>query len=184
AEPTRRYDLRHVRSAAGRHAAASARPHRRRRSDLRHRRGASGDIRLQPSHRARTHHRGLRAGGRPAQRQVDGGLSMALGPDDLVLPHFAMIDVEPGMNFIARSFQDRCVAAAAGGFAGVGITHMLYEAEREAGRSDADLIAMARDHGVVVSEIESISMPGPAKRNALDDELESVLHAAEVFGAT
>lgn len=108
---------------------------------------------------------------------------MALGPDDLVLPHFAMIDVEPGMKFIARSFEDRCVAAAAGGFAGIGITHMLYQAEREAGRSDADLVAMARDHGVVVSEIESISMPGPARRDALDEELESVLHAAEVFGA-
>src|SRR5262249_28369844 len=81
------------------------------------------------------------------------------------------------------SFDDRCVAAAAGGFAGIGITHRLYTAEREAGRSDADLVAMARNHGVVVSEIESISMPGPAGRDALAEEMERILHVADVFAA-
>src|SRR5438067_2281779 len=95
-----------------------------------------------------------------------------------------MIDVEPGMNFVPRRFEDRCVAAAAGGFAGIGITHLLYGMEREAGRSDADLVAMARDHGVVVSEIESISMPGPASRDTLAEGMESVLHVADVFGAS
>jgi len=108
----------------------------------------------------------------------------ALGQRDIVLPHFAMIDVEPGMVFTARSFEDRCRAAAAGGFSGIGIAHTLYAAERNAGRSDADLRAMAADHGVVVSEIESIGMPGAHASEAFAAQLDAVFVAAEVFGAT
>jgi sugar phosphate isomerase/epimerase len=111
-------------------------------------------------------------------------MSTDLGPGDLVLPHFAMIDVEPGPTFVSRSFADRCVAAANGGFRGIGITHQLYQAEWDAGRSDAELVDLAHEHGVVVSEVESVGMPGPAARDDLDRTLDAVLHVADVFGAT
>src|SRR3954452_15797516 len=38
-----------------------------------------------------------------------------LGPDDLILPHMAMVGVEPPMTFHGVPFEDRCRAAAASG---------------------------------------------------------------------
>ena len=107
---------------------------------------------------------------------------MPLGPNDLILPHMAMVDVEPPMTFVSKSFEDRCVAAAAGGFAGIGIAHTLYYDEKAEGRTDADFRAMMRDHGVVLAEVESIGMTGPAERAAFEADVHAILTMVDALG--
>src|SRR4051794_1342187 len=108
---------------------------------------------------------------------------MVLGPSDLILPHFAMIEVEPPNTFVSRSFEERCRAAAAGGFAGIGIAHTLYYDEKQRGRTDADFLAMLRDYGLVLAEVESIGMTGPSTRNAFESEIAAILTMVDALGA-
>jgi sugar phosphate isomerase/epimerase len=108
---------------------------------------------------------------------------MTLGPDDMILPEMAMVTVHPQMRFEGRPFEERCEAAMAGGFAGLGLSLASYRAEREGGRSDADLTAILRNCGLVISEIESISMPGPDMRDDFRQSVEAILEMADLFGA-
>jgi sugar phosphate isomerase/epimerase len=109
---------------------------------------------------------------------------MALGADDLVLSYMAMTRVEPVWQFHPASFEDRCVAAAAGGFAGIGLVPVVYDEARAAGYSDAELQAMLSDRGLVVAEVEyPESMPGPAGEAEMRPILEHTLEIADLFGA-
>jgi sugar phosphate isomerase/epimerase len=108
---------------------------------------------------------------------------MTLTGQDMILPEMAMVTVHPGMRFEGRPFEERCQAAEAGGFAGLGLSLSSYRSEREAGRSDADLKAMLRDSGLVLSEIESIAMPGPAGQDDFRASIQAIMEMTDVFEA-
>jgi len=108
---------------------------------------------------------------------------MSLTRQDMVLPEMAMVTVHPGMRFEGRPFEERCQAAEAGGFAGLGLSLTSYRAEREAGRSDVDLNALLRNSGLVLSEIESIGMPGPVGQDDFRASIGAIMEMADVFGA-
>src|SRR5262245_45168197 len=81
------------------------------------------------------------------------GLAMTLGRDDLIASYFTLTGSSV-MEPPRFSFDERVEAAAAAGFAGVGLMVTDYEAMRTAGRSAADLQAVADSHGVAVAELE------------------------------
>ncbi len=108
---------------------------------------------------------------------------MALGPGDLVLSCMAMTRVEPGWTFDHASWHDRCIAAAAGGFAAIGIVPDVYDEARAAGHSDAELKSMLVDAGVIVGEIEGLAIPKRSQRDAAARQLDRMLDVADKFGA-
>lgn len=111
-------------------------------------------------------------------------MTRRLGPNDLVASYFTLCG--SGVGQPARhSFEARVAAASAAGFAGIGITSTDYERER-ATLSDADLRAMADDHGIVVSEIEFLggwTAVGGANPEVARATEQTLLHMADVFGA-
>lgn len=108
---------------------------------------------------------------------------MILSPQDLILPEMAMVTVHPGMQFEGQPFAVRCEAAQAGGFRGLGLSLSSYRAERDRGSSDADMKAMLSAGSLVLSEIESISMPGPEGRADFQASVDAILAMVEVFEA-
>jgi sugar phosphate isomerase/epimerase len=77
----------------------------------------------------------------------------ALGRNDLVASYYTLAGA--GVGEPARfSFAERVAAAAAAGFAGVGLLADDYAACRAAGLSDADMRAILGDHGIGVVEVE------------------------------
>jgi sugar phosphate isomerase/epimerase len=81
--------------------------------------------------------------------------SPALGRDDLVASHYTLAG--GGIGEPARfSFAERVAAAAAAGFAGIGLQVEDYGACRDGGLSDADLRAILDDHRVRVVELEFV----------------------------
>ncbi len=109
---------------------------------------------------------------------------MALGPDDLILGYMSMTHVEPPWTFVGASFEDRCRAAAAGGFAGIGIVPSVYDDTQAAGLSDADMRSLLRESGVVLGEVEAgIPMPAPSELDAYARDLEHVFEVATALGA-
>lgn len=107
-----------------------------------------------------------------------------LGPNDLVASYFTLCGAGVGQP-ARHSFESRVAAAAAAGFAGIGMTGPDYERER-ATTSDADLRAMADHHGIVVSEVEFLggwtAVGGADPQDARAAE-QTLLHMADVFGA-
>jgi sugar phosphate isomerase/epimerase len=81
-------------------------------------------------------------------------------------------------------FEDRVRAAADAGFDGIGLRAENYWAAREAGLDDAGMLAIARQHGVAILEVEYLTAWGsPADRDAAQREKErTVLHMARAFG--
>jgi sugar phosphate isomerase/epimerase len=67
---------------------------------------------------------------------------------DLVWSHFS----RPRFD----DFDARLDAAAAAGFAGIGLYAQAYERMRDAGRSASDIAAAVADHGLVLAEIETV----------------------------
>jgi sugar phosphate isomerase/epimerase len=78
-----------------------------------------------------------------------------LGPGDLVLC--------PG-SLPHATFRVRCAAAAAAGFAGIGLWLPQRRRAHAEGLSDADMRAVLRDHGLVVTDVEAITDFGPCFR--------------------
>jgi len=75
------------------------------------------------------------------------------GRDDLIASHYTLAGA--GVGEPARfSFAERVAAAAAAGFAGIGILAEDYVACRASGLSDADLRSILDGHGVRVAELE------------------------------
>jgi sugar phosphate isomerase/epimerase len=107
---------------------------------------------------------------------------MGLTRQDMVLPEMAMVTVEPSMRFVGRSFEERCQAARAGGFAGLGLSLASYR-EALISYDDEDLMAMLRQHDLVLSEIESIGMPGPGAQDSFRTSVAAILAMADVFAA-
>jgi sugar phosphate isomerase/epimerase len=68
--------------------------------------------------------------------------------------------------------EERIVAAADAGFAAISIFPHDYQRARAAGRSDADLRALLRDHGIAIAEIDPLLswMPSGATGAGLSDE--------------
>jgi sugar phosphate isomerase/epimerase len=80
---------------------------------------------------------------------------VSLGPNDLVSSHFTLTGSTP-MTPPRFSFAERVAAAAAAGFAGIGVLSEDYLAEREQGLTDADAVAILADHGLEVAEVEFV----------------------------
>jgi sugar phosphate isomerase/epimerase len=97
-----------------------------------------------------------------------------LGSDDLVLAHWTMA---------SATFEERCRAASAGGFAGFGILPAVYLEAKAAGARDPDLLAMVGAYGVRMSQLESLSIAGQHTEAAVDEQLDVHWHLAELFGA-
>jgi len=101
-------------------------------------------------------------------------VGLALGPDDLVLAHWTMA---------SATFEERCIAAAAGGFAGFGILPDVYLDARRSGLTDVDLRAMVESYGVRMSQLEAVSIAGPDTEALVDSQLAVHWHLADLFGA-
>jgi len=75
------------------------------------------------------------------------------GRDDLIASYFTLTG-SPVLAPPRFSFEERVRAAAAAGFAGVGLLGDEYASLRAQGTTDADMRAVLDDHGVAVAEIE------------------------------
>ena len=82
-------------------------------------------------------------------------------------------------------FEERVRAAAAAGFAGIGLRAEDYLAAHAAGLDDPGMEAVLRAHGVRVSEVELVSdwSPEAERSTAQREKEETVLHVARAFGA-
>jgi sugar phosphate isomerase/epimerase len=96
-------------------------------------------------------------------------LSMSLGPSDLILSYYSMVN---------GTFEERCIAAQAGGFVGFGLTTSAYAEERAAGRTDTDLERTLRDYDVRLLQAHTASWLDQADARR---ELECVQHLAQAF---
>jgi sugar phosphate isomerase/epimerase len=111
---------------------------------------------------------------------------MTLGPSDLVLCSGTLARGTP--------FRTRLEAAAAAGYRAVSLWGRDYQGAREEGYSDADMIALLRDHGLTVAELDPVWWwtPGAASFS-IPPELDPIdvfrfgeaelFHIAEVLGA-
>jgi sugar phosphate isomerase/epimerase len=73
---------------------------------------------------------------------------MTLGPSDLVLCSGTVARGTP--------FRTRLEAAATAGYRAVSLWGRDYQGARDEGYSDADLIALLRDHGLTVAELDPV----------------------------
>ncbi|HEY3263219.1 MAG TPA: sugar phosphate isomerase/epimerase [Pseudonocardiaceae bacterium] len=82
------------------------------------------------------------------------------------------------------SFEERVRAAAAAGFAGIGLRAENYVDARRAGLDDAAMHAVLREHGMTVMEVEYLTGWGTeGDRDAAQQEKErTVFHLARTFG--
>ena len=109
---------------------------------------------------------------------------MSLGPDDLVLCAGTLGHV---------GLEERCVVAAEAGFTGVSLFLGDLQRLRDAGRSDADIRALLRDHGLAVAELDPLMswVPGAGLGAGASEEGEGFFGfgeadfyaAAELVGA-
>lgn len=80
-----------------------------------------------------------------------------LGPHELIAGYYTLAGARAGAGEGAAAsvaFEERVAAAAAAGYAGLGLLVDDYDAMRAAGRSDTDLRAVLDHHGLFVHEIE------------------------------
>jgi sugar phosphate isomerase/epimerase len=75
-------------------------------------------------------------------------MAPTLGPDDLVLCSGTL-----GRHTL---FRDRLEAASGAGYRAVSLWGRDYQAARDEGYSDADLVALLDDHGLVVAELDPV----------------------------
>ena len=111
---------------------------------------------------------------------------MSLGPNDLVSSHFTLTGSTP-MTPPRFSFAERAGAAAAAGFAGIGVLGEDYHGEKDQGLTDADATAILADHGLEVAEVEfvmdwSAGDDEPERQKAAQHLEERVWSVADVFG--
>ena len=105
----------------------------------------------------------------------------ALGPDDLIAAHYTLARAD--RHGVARvPFQERVVAAAGAGFAGLGIQPHDHRRTVEAGATEAELLALLDEHGVVVAEVDGVPWwPGEGGLEALERDQEEALRLAALF---
>src|SRR5580658_7542875 len=92
---------------------------------------------------------------------------MALGPNDLVLCSGTLPRGTP--------FRLRLEAAVAAGFSAVSLWGRDYRSARAEGHSDADVVVLIADHGLVVAELDPAWWWTPGAAGfTLPDELDPV----------
>ena len=106
---------------------------------------------------------------------------MALGPSDLVLSYMAMTRVEPMWRFFGASFHERCVAAAAGGFAAIGLVPEVYD-EGVGRHLDHDLRGADPRPGGRRGRAAG-HVPALSQQESVIEALEHTLEIADRFGA-
>jgi sugar phosphate isomerase/epimerase len=80
----------------------------------------------------------------------------SLGRNDLIASYYTLSGAPVGQP--ARfSFEERVAAAAAAGFAAIGLTVEDYGACRDRGLSTADLRRILADCGITVAELEFLT---------------------------
>ena len=106
---------------------------------------------------------------------VDRRTAHDLGPDDLVLSYFTMQGVE---------FGDRVAAAAAAGFAGIGLYLAEYGRMKADGWTTGRMADVLDEHGVVLAELEALrAWPTPEEAARQDGQEELAFELADAFGA-
>src|SRR5438270_365049 len=105
--------------------------------------------------------------------------------DDLIASHFTLSGSSP-LEPARHDFGARVSAAAAAGFAGIGLFSDAYAQERERGLTDADMRAILDDHGIVIGEVEFIQQwaadPDDAEASKSRGEIEDRVWAmADAF---
>jgi sugar phosphate isomerase/epimerase len=105
-------------------------------------------------------------------------MTPTLGPDDLVLCSGTIGRDTP--------FRDRLEAATAAGYQAVSLWGRDYQSARDEGNSDADLVALLDDHGLVVAELDPVWCWTPgAEAFSIPPELDPVdvfrFGASELF---
>jgi len=88
-------------------------------------------------------------------------------PRQTVLAHFSIRDA---------SFAERCAAARAAGFDGIGLYVGEYSRLRSEGRSDEDLLGILAEHEMRVIELEAL-------RFFADEHTDLFVHLVATFGA-
>jgi sugar phosphate isomerase/epimerase len=98
-----------------------------------------------------------------------------VGSAELVLSHFSIRHAD---------FADRCAAAAAAGYVGIGLYLREYERLRAAGRSAAELRAVLADSGQRITEFEAVRgwASGGAARERCRAELDTIDRMADDLG--
>jgi sugar phosphate isomerase/epimerase len=81
-------------------------------------------------------------------------------------------------------FEPRVEAAAAAGFAGIGLRAEDYVAARESGLDDAAMHEVLARHGIAVTEVELLAgwAPEAGRTPAQRDKEETIFHVARTFG--
>ena len=82
-------------------------------------------------------------------------MNRPFGRNDLIASHYTLAGAWIGEP-VRFTFAERVAAAAAAGFAGIGLLADDYAACRASGLSDADLRAILDDQGVRVAELEFV----------------------------
>lgn len=94
---------------------------------------------------------------------------MAYSRDDLILSHFSL----RGADFV-----DRVAAAAAAGFAAIGLLVTEYLRLRDEGWTDDEMRRVLGEHGVALDEIEGLRLDGSRRHEDV------VCRMADAFGAS
>ena len=105
---------------------------------------------------------------------------------DLIASYYTTAGVSPTAGgFSPRPFRDRVEACARAGYKGIGLHVRDYRAMRERGHSDADLLAVLRDNGMIHIEVEFLLnwfADGAAGEQSRRDE-DTLYQMAQTFGA-
>jgi sugar phosphate isomerase/epimerase len=103
--------------------------------------------------------------------------------DDLIASHYTISGADV-MTPARHPFPERVAAAATAGFAGIGWTPDDYDACLAAGLSNADFLAILKDHGIRVAELEFVAdWAHGGDRGKAARRVEDRMYAmADVFG--
>lgn len=105
--------------------------------------------------------------------------------DELICSHFTLTGA-PGREPARFGFRERCEAAAAAGFSGIGLLGLDHAQANADGLSDAEMAAILSDHDLRVAEVEFVldwsAGPDEPDRQAVCRFLEdSVWAVADAF---
>lgn len=107
-----------------------------------------------------------------------------LGRDDLIAAYLTLSGA-PAFKPARFTFAERVAAAAAAGFAAIGLDSRDYAASRAEGHSDAEMRTVLDDHGIRVAELAFVSdwldeTHNPPRARQSEERLYA---AADAFGA-
>jgi len=111
---------------------------------------------------------------------------VSIGSGDLVCSHFTLTGGTP-TDRPRFGFAERVEAAAAAGFAGIGLLGLDHKLTNDAGLTDADMAVILADHGIELAEVEFLmewsAGPEEPQRQAVARMIEDQVWAtADAFG--